>query len=329
MLAPYLVVLLVVAGFSVWIRVKEGPQRTAFFFSLANLQMIAVHAMIVATVGIGMTLLMISGGIDLSVGYVVSLVTVTTVLAYRWMGGEEPWASVAAIVVGLLTGMGFGWINGSVVTRLQVLPFVVTLGTMGVAQGLGQQLSGGTTVGFAEGGLQTPPWTRLLGKIEPEPTWLVFGLGVWSVVLVALAAGVMLRYSVLGRHCFAIGSSEATARLCGVNVPRTKRLLYVLAGLITGWAGVLEASRGGTGSFNVKAGLELEVIAACVIGGASLSGGEGTVVGTLLGALLLATLQNACVTLDLRNEVRFIVVGVIIVGVGAWNSWRQRSPLAA
>jgi ribose transport system permease protein len=323
-LAPYVIVVLVLAGFSFWIRLKEGPRRTEFFFSLANLQLIAVHAMIVATVGVGMTLLMISGGIDLSVGYVVSLVTVTTVLAYRWAGGEEPWASVAAVTAGLLTGMAFGLTNGLVVTRLGVLPFVATLGTMGVAQGVGRQLSGGRTVGFAEQGGVAPAWTLFLGKLEPDPPWLLFGLGVWSVLLVALAAGLLLRYTVVGRHCFAIGSSEATARLCGVQVPRTKLLLYVLAGLITGWAGILQTARGSTGSFNVQAGLELEVIAAAVIGGASLSGGEGTVIGTLLGAFLLAALQSACVTLQLENEVRFIVVGFIVIGVGAWNSWRQR-----
>ena len=113
----------------------------------------------------------------------------------------------------------------------------------------------------------------------------MFGPGVWSVLLVALAAGVMLRWTVLGRYCFAIGSSEATARLCGIHVSRTKLLLYVLAGLITGWAGVLQTARGRTGSFNVQAGLELEVIAAAVMGGASLSGGEGSVVVTLLGVL--------------------------------------------
>jgi ribose transport system permease protein len=323
-LAPYAVVLLLLAAFSLLIRLREGPRPAAFFFSLPNLQLIAAHAMIVAAVGIGMTLLMISGGIDLSVGYVVSLVTVTTVLAYRGAGGQEPWASVSAIGVGLATGTLFGLTNGFLVTSLRVLPFVATLGTMGVARGLGQHLAEGRTVGFSDQGVVSPGWTKWLGMVEPDPPWLVFGLGVWSVLLVALAAGVMLRFSVLGRHCFAIGSSEATARLCGIQVTRTKLLLYVLAGLITGWAGVLQTARGSTGSFNVQAGLELEVIAAAVIGGASLSGGEGTVAGTLLGAFLLAALQNACVTLRLENEARFVVVGLIIVGVGAWNSWRQR-----
>jgi ribose transport system permease protein len=323
-LAPYAVVVLLLAAFTLLIRLREGPRQAAFFFSLPNLQLIAAHAMLVAAVGVGMTLLMISGGIDLSVGYVVSLVTVTTVLAYRWAGGQEPWASALAIAVGLATGTLFGLTNGLLVTWLRILPFVATLGTMGVARGLGQHLAEGRTIGFSQQSVVSPPWTEWLGQVEPEPAWLVFGPGVWSVLLVALAAGVMLRWTVLGRYCFAIGSSEATARLCGIHVSRTKLLLYVLAGLITGWAGVLQTARGRTGSFNVQAGLELEVIAAAVIGGASLSGGEGSVVGTLLGAFLLAALQSACVTLRLENEARFVVVGLIIVSVGAWNSWRQR-----
>jgi ribose transport system permease protein len=324
MLAPYAAVVLLLAAFSLLIRMREGTRQAEFFFSLANLQLIAAHAMIVAAVGVGMTLLMISGGIDLSVGYVVSLVTVTTVLAYRWSDGQEPWASVVAIAFGLATGALFGLANGLLVTWLRVLPFVATLGTMGVARGLGQHLAEGRTIGFSDQGVVSPRWTEWLGKIEPEPAWLVFCSGVWSVLLVAIGAGVMLRWTVLGRHCFAIGSSEPTARLCGVQVERTKLVLYVLAGLITGWAGVLQAARGRTGSFNVQAGLELEVIAAAVIGGASLSGGEGAVLGTLLGAFLLAAMQSACVSLRLENEARFVVVGLIIVGVGAWNSWRQR-----
>jgi len=250
------------------------------------------------------------------------------VKAHGWTGGEseEPWASVVAIACGLATGMVCGLGNGLLVTRLRVLPFVATLGMLGIARGLAQRLASGQTVAFVatdEGKSYWPDWTTRLGAVEPEPPWLLFGFGVWSVLMVALAAAVVLRYSVLGRHCFAIGSNEAAARLCGVPVERTKLLLYVLAGLITGWAGILQTARGRTGNHNAAAGLELEVIAAVVIGGGSLSGGEGSIGGTLLGALLLGAIQSACSTLQLENEVRFIVVGAIIVGVGALNASRQ------
>jgi ribose transport system permease protein len=322
-LVPYLVVLALLAVFT-FLMQQRNPRSIAIFYSIDNLQIITVHAMIVATVAVGMTLLMISGGIDLSVGYVVSLATVTTVLAYRAVGGQEPWASAAAILTGLATGVLCGLANGLLVTRFRVLPFVATLGMLGIARGVGQRLSKGQPVTFnAEGG-RWPAWTDWLGRPSPEPEWLLFSPGVWTVLVVALAAAVLLRYTVLGRHCFAVGSNEATARLCGVRVGRTKVVLYLLAGLITGWAGVLQTARSRSGHFNVQAGLELEVIAAVVIGGGSLSGGEGSILGTLLGALLLAVLQSACITLELENEVRFIVVGVIIVGVGALNGWRQR-----
>jgi ribose transport system permease protein len=324
-LGPYLIVLALLAGFTYLIWYQQGPRQLEYFYSLDNLQLITTHAMIVATVAIGMTLLMISGGIDLSVGYVVSLVTVTTVLAYRAAGGEDLWASVAGILVGLGTAVLCGLCNGLLVTQLRVLPFVATLGMLGVARGLGQHLSKGQPVAFADGGVHSPPWTDWFGRTSPEPAWLLLSPGVWTVLLAALAAAVLLRYTVLGRHCYAIGSNEATARLCGVRVRTTKLVLYLLAGLITGWAGILQTARLRSGHFNAQAGLELEVIAAVVIGGGSLAGGEGSIVGTLLGALLLGVLQNACVTLGLENEVRFIVVGAIIVGVGAWNGWRQRA----
>jgi ribose transport system permease protein len=324
-LAPYLIVLALLAAFTYLIWYQQGPQRLQYFYSLDNLQLITTHAMIVATVAIGMTLLMISGGIDLSVGYVVSLVTVTTVLAYRAAGGEDLWASVAGILVGLGTGVLCGLCNGLLVTQLRVLPFVATLGMLGVARGLGQHLSKGQPVAFSDGGVHSPAWANWFGRTSPEPDWLLLSPGVWAVLLAALAAALLLRYTVLGRHCFAIGSNEATARLCGVRVRTTKVVLYLLAGLVTGWAGILQTARLRSGHFNAQAGLELEVIAAVVIGGGSLAGGEGSIVGTLLGALLLGVLQNACVTLGLENEVRYVVVGAIIVGVGAWNAWRQRA----
>jgi ribose transport system permease protein len=135
---------------------------------------------------------------------------------------------------------------------------------------------------------------------------------------------VLLRYTVLGRYCYALGSNEATARLCGINVNRTKVILYTLAGLLTGWGGVLQFARSSSGLHDVAAGLELDVIAAVVIGGGSLSGGEGTVTGTLIGALMITVLSNGCSKLGLPMEFRFIIIGLIIVVVSAINMWRQR-----
>jgi ribose transport system permease protein len=320
---PYLGLLLVIALFSVltW---RQGQLKV--FLSVDNLKLITVHAAIPAAVALGMTMIMISGGIDLSVGYVVSLVTVTSMLAYRWAAGQSAFASTAsvwAVGTGIATGVLAGWTNGTLITRVKVVPFVVTLGMMGVARGLAQSLSKGTPVTFPNPA-EPPRWVNWLRAIEPEPSWLVVGPAVWSVVLAAVVVAILLRYTVLGRYCYALGSNEATARLCGINVGRTKVILYTLAGLLTGWAGILQFARSRQGLHDVQAGLELDVIAAVVIGGGSLSGGEGTVMGTLIGALMIQVLENGCSKLGLPMEFRFIIIGTIIIGVSAVNTWRQR-----
>jgi ribose transport system permease protein len=321
---PYLGLILVIALFSVIIWWRGG--RVEAFLSSDNLKLVTAHAAITAAVALGMTIIMISGGIDLSVGYVVSLVTVTMMLAYRW-ADARPYlpgtASVWAIAAGLATGLLCGWTNGMLITRLKVVPFVVTLGMMGVARGLAQYLSKGTPVSFPNPA-QPPAWVPWLGAINPEPEWLLIGPAAWSVLVFAVAVAILLRYTVLGRYCFALGSNEATARLCGVHVERTKVILYTLAGVLTGWGGILQFARSRSGLHDVAAGLELDVIAAVVIGGGSLSGGEGTVTGTLVGALMITLLGNGCSKLELPVEFRFIIIGMIIVVVSAVNMWRQR-----
>jgi ribose transport system permease protein len=323
LVGPYLGLAVVIALFSLltW---RRGVLDS--FLSPGNLKLVAVHAAIPATVALGMTMIMISGGIDLSVGYVVSLVTVTTVLTYRWAFYSShlaAFASPLAILAGIGTGLLVGIANGLVITRLKIVPFVATLGMMGVARGLAQWLAGGTRVPMPSEA-QSPVWVSWLEAIEPDPSWLGIGPAAWSVVFLGLLVALLLRYTVLGRYCYALGSNEATARLCGIRVERTKVILYALAGLLTGWAGVLQLARSGAGSHDVAAGLELDVIAAVVIGGGSLSGGEGTVTGTLVGALVIAILGNGCSKLSMRMEVRYIIIGLIIIGVSAINMWRQR-----
>lgn len=323
---PYLGLLLVITFFTVLIWLKKGQPEVASFLSLSTLRVITAHASVMAAVALGMTIIMISGGIDLSVGYVVSLATVLMMLTYRW-ADARPYlpgtASLWAIAAGLATGLLCGWTNGMVITRLKVVPFVATLGMMGAARGLALFLCKGSPVTFPDPA-RPPGWARWLGDVNPVPAWLGIGPAAWSVLLLAVAVAIMLHYTVLGRYCFAIGSNEATARLCGVRVDRTKVLLYSLAGLLTGWGGILQFARSRAGLHDVQAGLELDVIAAVVIGGGSLNGGEGTVTGTLVGALLITILANGCSKLDLPVEFRFIIIGLIIVVVSAVNMWRQR-----
>lgn len=322
---PYLGLVLVVALFSLLMGLKD-ERRLESFLSLGNLRLVTVHACVIAAVAVGMTLIMVSGGIDLSVGYVVSLVTVVTVLAYGW-AHAQPWlyagASICAILAGIITGGLCGLTNSIVVTQLRIVPFVATLGMMGVARGLAQWWSDGQPVAFPDP-VRPPAWVPWLQAIEPDPAWLIVSPAVWSVLLLAVLAAIMMRCMVLGRYCYAIGWNETTARYCGINVNRTKIIIYTLAGLASGWAGILQTARTGSGVYNIRAGLELEVIAAVVVGGGSLTGGQGTIVGTLIGALILGILENGCSKMEWRNEVRFIIIGAIIVAVAALNSWRQR-----
>jgi ribose transport system permease protein len=323
---PYVGLLLVIVLFSFLIWAHDPERGLKVFLSLNNLKLMTVHAAVTAAVALGMTIIMISGGIDLSVGYVVSLVTVTTMLAFRWAADQAAlaaWASLWALAAGIGTGGLFGWCNGMLITRLKVIPFVVTLGMMGVARGLARYLSKGVPVPFPDQA-HPPGWVPWLGAIEPEPRWLGIGPAAWSVVLLGVVVAVLLRYTVLGRYCYALGSNEAAVRLCGIQVERTKVILYTLAGLLTGWAGILQFARSRSGLHDVAAGLELEVIAAVVIGGGSLTGGEGTVTGTLVGALMITVLSNGCSKLELPMEIRFIIIGLIIIGVSAVNTWRQR-----
>jgi ribose/xylose/arabinose/galactoside ABC-type transport system permease subunit len=143
------------------------------------------------------------------------------------------------------------------------------------------------------------------------------------MLLLALAVGVLLRATVLGRHIFAVGSNEATARLCGVNVERTKVFVYTIAGLLTGWAGVLMFAHGDSGNPSSGEGLELLVIAAVVIGGASLTGGRGTVIGTLIGVLVLGLLENGVNLCNVPVEIKYILIGIIILANAALTRWQR------
>jgi ribose transport system permease protein len=162
-----------------------------------------------------------------------------------------------------------------------------------------------------------------MARVESE--YLLFYPGFWIMLVLAGVIAAVLRFTILGRYCYAIGSNEATARLCGVAVERTKVLLYTLAGVLTGTAGVFMFARLGIGDPNSAKELELTVIAAVVIGGASLNGGQGTVTGTLLGVLILAVLNNGVNNFNVPVEVQYILIGVIIIANTALSHWQRRA----
>jgi ribose transport system permease protein len=179
---------------------------------------------------------------------------------------------------------------------------------LSVARGLAVWLAGRTLISFRG---PRPAWVDALARARADR--FLFDPGVWSVAVLAALVAVLLRGTVFGRHCYAIGSNETAARLSGVAVGRTKVIVYGLAGLLTGWAGVLEFAQTNSGDPNAAVGLELIVIAAVVIGGASLSGGQGTVPGTLLGVLILGVLENGVSYFQVPVEVKYILIGIIVV----------------
>jgi len=288
-----------------------GPDS---FSSSNNLETIARQTAIVGSAALGMTLIIISGGIDLSVGSMIALVTV--VIAALLQAGVDPlFAALGGIAIGALCG----FVNGFLITRLKVVPFIVTLGTYLVVRGAAK--------GFAhEQKIDAPlTWLKeLLAALPPGQGWRIVPWGVWLTAILGLLVAGMLVYTRIGRHIFAIGSNEQTARLCGVAVDRVKVIVYSLGGAFAGVAGVLQFSRLTVGDPTVAVGVELDVIAAVVIGGGSLSGGEGSILGAIVGALIMTVIRSGCAQMGLPNWVQEMVTGFIIVLAVAIDRWRQR-----
>jgi ribose/xylose/arabinose/galactoside ABC-type transport system permease subunit len=289
------------------------------FLSVDNWRTIAMHTVIVGTTALGMTVIIIAGGIDLSVGSTVALVTVSMALFMKKVDPMLPESLRAwhltmplAMIFGVGIGVLCGAVNGALISGLRVVPFIITLGTYQAYRGLATWLASSSTVYVPDA--FRPPWFGRLVAINPEPRWLLVAPGVWILLGLSLALALVLRYSLPGRYAYAIGSNELTARLCGINVPGMKVLIYALGGLAAGLAGVIVFARlGGVGTPTAAQGLELEVIAAVVIGGGSLSGGEGTVLGTLIGCLIISVLRNGCVHAGISNAMQDIVIGIIII----------------
>jgi ribose transport system permease protein len=305
---PFLALAVVIALFA-----ALAPDR---FLTPYNLKTVATQTVIVGLGATGMTLVIVSGGIDLSVGSVIALASVLTAVMLR--GGSGP---VVSALGGVAAGAAFGALNGVLVTRLRIVPFIVTLGTMGVARGFAKYLADEQKVDAPARGLS------LLMEKTPDPPWLLLAPGVWLMLALAVLVNVVLRQSVFGVQATAVGSSEATARLCGIRVERVKIAVYTIGGLFAGLAGVLQFSRLTVGDPTTALGKELDVIAAVVIGGGSLSGGSGTILGSMVGAFLMSFLSNGCTLTGVPNYVQEIIVGVIIVAAVAADGIRRRVTL--
>jgi ribose/xylose/arabinose/galactoside ABC-type transport system permease subunit len=316
MFGPFLG-LIAVAAFFAWQTRASGR-----FVSPDNVRTIVVQSTTVGIAALGVTLVMIAGGIDLSIGSAMALVTVYVAVLVR----DYHAPILVAMTLGVLLGGVCGLFNGSLITGLGVVPFIVTLGSLKIFRGLAKRLAGDTQVYISADGAN-PAWLdQVLSTSPPSPSWMIVAPGVWVFLGLALLLALTLRYSVLGRYVYAVGSSEPTARLCGINVPMVKLTVYGLAGLATGLAGVMQflelSAQGDPGSAD---GMELQAIAAVVIGGGSLSGGEGTVLGTLIGCLLISTLNSGCVHAGYGSSSRDVIIGAIIVAAVTIDRLRRRA----
>lgn len=283
------------------------------FASLANFELIARQSAIVGMAAVGMTLIVISGAIDLSVGSVVAMVTV--VAAKCIAGGIDPLLSA---VIAVAAGCVIGLANGLLVTRLSVSPFIVTLGSLLIVRGAAKGLAN-------EQKIDAPlTWlTQLLAKLPSHQKWMLLPIGVWMTVIVALLGGLLLRKTTFGRKIIAVGSNERATFYAGID-PKTVRLwVFSAAGVCAGLAGLLQFSRLTVGDPTVAVGLELDVIAAVVIGGASLSGGHGSITGSLIGAVMMATIRAGCSQMGLANWIQEIITGALIMTAVALDRARS------
>jgi ribose/xylose/arabinose/galactoside ABC-type transport system permease subunit len=283
---------------------------TPHFLTTENLAIVARQVSLTAIIAIGMTLVILLGGIDLSVGSVVALASV--VVGYAMVRLRLPIA--VGIVSALLAGVLIGAINGALVVSTRVPSFIVTLGMMGVARGAALVVTKGSTIS----GL--PPEYLVLGQGYamgvPLPVWIALAL--------ALAAHVFLTRTTLGREIYFIGSNEEAALLSGIRVDRVKLVVFVLCSTLAALEAVIETARMSTAQPAAGIGYELNAIGSVIIGGASLVGGSGTILGTLLGATLLGIMTNGLILLGVSAYWQQVFSGAIIVLAVTLDTWRRR-----
>jgi ribose transport system permease protein len=280
------------------------------FVTISNVKLLLQQTSIVGIAALGMTVIIISGGIDLSVG---SNVAFCAVVVARLLENNVP--PVLAMLGGIAAGTLVGLIIGGLITGIRLSPFIATLGLMGAMRGTAIGSAGQTSVIYMPNSLRGS-WIASL-MVNDSPDWWRLPVGVWIMLILAVIMAGVLRYTKFGRHVFAIGSNEQTARLCGVNVWKSKLIIYSLAGALAAVAALLNFSQMHAGDSTTADGLELDVIAAVVIGGASLSGGEGTILGSLAGALMMGAVANGCSLMGYDNWVQKIVTGgIILVAAG-------------
>ncbi len=266
------------------------------FANFDNISNILRQSSMTAVASLGMTFIIIAGGIDLSAGSLAALSGVIIAVMLNKLSADIPllqshptlWPLIAALT-GLLFGLLAGLLNGRLITGLRIVPFIITLGTMMILRGSAKGFANESNVPTSSNWLYA-----LLAPPSDSMKWMLFPPAIWITIFLAILMAVILNYSRFGRHVIAVGSNEQTARLCGIPVNRTKLFVYTLGGLFAGFAGLFFYSRIRQGSPTSADAFELDVIAAVVIGGASLSGGKGSIFGSLVGALILNVIARGC-----------------------------------
>lgn len=277
------------------------------FLQFPNIVGILIATAVNGILALGVTFVIITGGIDLSIGTVMTFAAVMTgVVITNWQLPVP-----LGVLAGLAAGALAGFVNGLIIARLRIPPFIATLGMLNVAKGLALVISRLKPIYFND----TPVFNSIaMGSI---PGAIVPGFDIPNAVLImfgaAIVGSLILNKTILGRYTFALGSNEEAARLSGVNVQAWKIAIYTLTGLFSGLAGVVIASRLNSAQPALGQGYELDAIAAAVIGGTSLSGGEGSILGTIIGAFIISTLTNGLRILSVPQEWQTVVTGTIVI----------------
>lgn len=287
------------------------------FFQFDNIIGILLSTAVIGVLALGSTFVIITGGIDLAVGTVMTFSSVMAGVIITFWGLPIPFG----VAGGVLTGALCGAISGLAVAKMKIPPFIATLAMMMITKGLSLVISGTKPIYFDE----TPAFAQIsMGSITKK----LFGVEIPNAVLLffglAIVAGLLLAKTIIGRYNFALGSNEEATRLSGVNVNFWKIAIYTITGAFSGIAGILMASRLNSAQPALGSGYELEAIAAVVIGGTSLSGGQGTILGTVIGALIMSVLTNGLRILSVPQEWQTVIIGLVVIGAVYSDILRRR-----
>ncbi len=284
------------------------------FLTRTNLSSVVRQTAVINIMALGMTIIIVTGGIDLSVGAILAMGGLLGTMAM-----EKGFSIPVGVLVGIATGCACGLANGVMITRLRIEPFIVTLGTLGIFRGLTLIISNGLPVH------RIPQEFSYLG----EGNLLGVPFVLWILVACALGMHVILEHTRLGRYAFAIGSNREAAVYAGIPVKFHVTMVYAIGGILTGLAGMIEASRLMTGQPTAGQGYELQAIAAVVIGGGSLHGGEGSVIGTLIGAFIMGLLSNGSDLLGVSPYLQQAIIGAVIILAVTLDEVRKRRTAVA